>query len=69
MGSLRTFHILFVMIVFVASDMFGAWGVWYYSQHGEVLVLVAAIASFLLGFGLVGYLLWMLHKFNRAKIE
>lgn len=69
MGSLRTFHILFVMIVFVATDLFGAWGVWYYSRHRETPALVAAIVSFMLGFGVVGYVLWMLHKLDRAKIQ
>jgi hypothetical protein len=69
MGSLRTFHILFIMIVFVAMDLFGAWAVWRYDQTGGGGVLFAGILAFAIGFGLVGYILWMLHKFDRAKIE
>jgi len=68
-GSLRTFHLLFIMIVFVATDMFGAWAVWRYSQNGEGFVLLAGLLSFAVGFGLVGYTLWMLHKLDRAKID
>lgn len=57
------------MVAFVATDLFGAWAVWQYSQTGEILALLAGIVSFSIGFALVGYVLWMLHKFDRAKIE
>lgn len=69
MCSLRTFHIFFILVVFVAVDMFGAWAIWRYAQEGEVLALVAGILAFGFGFALIGYVLWMLHKFNQAKIE
>ncbi len=69
MSSLRTIHLVFVLIVFIAADMFGAWGVWSYQQTQEGLRLVAGLLSFLFGFGVVGYTIWLVHKLDKAHVE
>ena len=69
MSSLRTFHLVFVLIVFIAADMFGAWGVWSYQQTQEGLRLVVGILSFLFGFAVVGYTIWLVHKLDKAHAE
>lgn len=69
MSSLKSFHLAFILIVFVAADLFGAWGVWTYRQTSETLALIAGILSFLFGFALVGYTIWLMHKLDRTRIE
>lgn len=32
--SLKSFHLVFILLVIVGADMFGAWSVWYYAQQG-----------------------------------
>ncbi len=69
MVTLRKFHLLFILIIFIAADLFGAWGVWTYNQTHQVVSLAAGALSFLLGFALAGYALWLVCKLDRAKIE
>ena len=67
--SLRTFHLVFILLAIVMADVFGAWAVWEHSHSGEGLTLALGIFSFLAGFGLIGYGIWFVRKLNRAKIE
>lgn len=67
--SLRNFHFVFILIAIIAADMFGAWTVWSYGRTREPLTLVIGILSFLFGFALVAYLIWLVRKLNRAKIR
>jgi len=67
--SLRTFHFVFILIAMAAADMFGAWAVWSYSQTGDGPTLIAGILSFLVGFALIGYAIWVVRKLDKAKIE
>jgi len=69
MGSLRTFHIAFVLIVFVVTDLFGAWAVYEYRAAGSTMTLLFAILSFAIGYAAVGYLIWMLRKFDKDHIQ
>lgn len=69
MVTLRKFHLLFILVIFVAADLFGAWGVWTYSRTHQVASLAAGAMSFLFGFALAGYTLWLVYKLDRAKIE
>lgn len=69
MGSLRTFHLAFVLIVFVVADLFGAWAVHEFSTTGHQMTLVLGVLSFLLGFAMIGYLIWLLRKLEAARIE
>jgi hypothetical protein len=67
--SLRNFHFVFILIVIVVADMFGAWAVWKYSQTQEMPTLVLGILSFIAGFALIGYAIWLVRKLEREKIE
>ena len=68
MFSLRTFHLLFVIIVVIAADMFGAWAIWEHARAPSVGTLAAGIVSFAASFGLIGYAIWFVRKLDRAKI-
>lgn len=69
MGSLRGIHLAFILIVFVASDMFGAWAFWSHSQTPEVLLLVAGVLSFAFGFAVIAYAFWFVRKLDQAQIK
>ena len=53
----------------VLADMFGAWAVWDHSRTHEPMTLLWGVLSFLAGFALIGYAIWVVRKFDRAKIE
>lgn len=69
MVTLRKVHLLFILVIFIASDLFGAWCVASYSRSNERLALVIGILSFLFGFALAGYTIWLVHKLDQARIR
>ena len=69
MFSLKGFHFLFILIAFVTADMFGAWALWSHHQTPDPLKLVVGVFSFLFGFALVVYAIWLVRKLDRANIK
>ncbi len=69
MSSLRSFHLVFVVTVIIAADMFGAWGVWTYSNTGESWTLPVGLLSFAAGLAFVAYALWFVRKLDTNHIE
>lgn len=69
MLSLRTFHLVFVLIAIVAADMFGAWSIAEYMQTRDAFTLAWGILCFAVGFGLIGYGIWVVRKLDKAHIE
>ena len=69
MFSLRTFHLLFILIAIVLTDMFGAWAVWDHSHTHDRMTLVWGVLSFLIGFALIGYGIWVVRKFDSAQVK
>ena len=69
MTSLRSFHIIFMLIAIIITDMFGAWAVHEHAQTKDTITLVLGVLSFLLGFGVIGYAIWFVKKLDRAHIE
>ena len=69
MFSLRGFHFFFLIVAIMAADMFGAWGVWSYRHSGDVAQLSVGVLSFVFGFALIGYALWLVRKLDRARIQ
>ncbi len=67
--SLRTVHLVFILIVFIMADMFGAWGIHEYSTTGDKIPLVMGVLSFAFGFGLAGYAIWQVRKLDRAHVD
>ena len=69
MFSLRKFHLLFILIAIVFTDMFGAWAVWDHSHTHDHATLVWGVLSFVAGFVLIGYGIWVVRKFDDAHLE
>lgn len=60
--SLKSVHILFIVLATTLVVMFGVWSL----RQGST---AAAIASFLIGAALVGYGMWFLGKTKGMKAE
>lgn len=69
MWSLRTFHLVFILISLVLTDMFGAWAIHEHSRTHETATLVWGVLSFAVGFGLIAYTLVAVRKFERSKLD
>jgi len=68
MLSLRSFHLVFILLVIVGADLFGAWSVWYYARQGDVVVLTLGILAVLGGFGLIWYAIRLVRGMDTAHI-
>jgi hypothetical protein len=53
--SLKTFHIVFVIISVALAFFFGGWLLHEYSLDGAKSQLIAGLASFVAGVGLIWY--------------
>lgn len=60
--SLRGVHALLIMLSAALAVLFGVWCLRLYGREGGVATLVAAIAAFLVSFGLIVYDSWFLRK-------
>jgi len=69
MWSLRTFHLAFILISLILTDMFGAWAIHEHSRTHETATLVWGVLSFVVGFGLIAYTLLAVRKFERSKLD
>ena len=68
MLSLRSFHLVFILLVVVGADLFGAWSVWYYAEQKDAGVLVLGILAVLGGFGLIWYAIKLVRGMDNAHI-
>lgn len=68
MLSLRSFHLVFLLLVIVSADLFGVWCLLDYQDGGGVWMLLLGLVSLVGGLGLIGYALWFVRKLDRAKI-
>jgi hypothetical protein len=60
--NLRSFHALLILISAALAVLFGVWCLNVYAREHGVASLLAAIASFVVSFGLVVYDSWFLRK-------
>ena len=67
--SLRWFHLVFILVVLVLTDMFGAWALFEFARTHERALLVGGVVSFVLGFAAVGDSLWFVRKLDRTRTE
>ena len=67
--SLRSFHLLFILISIVGADLFGLWAIWNFVQAGDAVILALGIAALVGGLGLVWYALRLVRGFDRAEIH
>jgi len=68
MGSLRTFHIFFLLVVMAAADLFGIWSIWDYQRSGDGTILLLGVLALVGGLALIPYTVWFIRKLNRAHI-
>lgn len=68
MGSLKAFHVFFILIVMAGADLFGIWSIWDYQRSANGWTLALGIVALLGGLGLIPYAVWFIRKMNRAEI-
>ena len=67
--SLRSTHCIFLLIIVIAADMFGGWAVYQHNQTGDLVTLSVGILSFLIGFAVIFYAIWLVRKLDKAHVE
>ena len=65
--SLKTFHLVFIIIAIIAADMFGAWAIWHRATL-DPLTVGLGIAALIGGLGLTAYALYFVRKMDREKL-
>ena len=66
--SLRTFHLIFVLVAMVMADMFGAWSIWHYPLTGDLVNLVLGIVTLVGGLALAIYAIYLVRSFDQAHV-
>ncbi|MBI4717361.1 MAG: hypothetical protein HY763_06115 [Planctomycetes bacterium] len=67
--SLRTFHMVFLLVAMLACDLFGAWALHQYQTTRDALIWYAGLFSFGVGLAIAGYVIWVVSKLDRAHVE
>ena len=67
--SLRSFHLLFILISIVGADLFGLWAIWNYARTGDEVILSLGITSLVGGLGLLFYGTKLLKSLDRTGIS
>jgi len=67
--SLRTFHLVFILLAIVGADLFGAWAIWTFAGTKDGLVLGMGILSLVGGFGLIWYAYRLVQGMDTAHIQ
>ncbi len=67
--SLRTFHLVFILLAIVCAELFGAREFWHYSLTRDVPTLWLGIGSVLGGLALSVYALLFVRKMDSAHID
>jgi hypothetical protein len=62
MMSLKGFHLFFITVSIILAIGFAGWEVRNFASTGEALSLVAALASLVIGVGLIMYLVKVRQK-------
>lgn len=67
--SLKTVHLLFILIVIICAEMFAARELWLYPQTGDLVTLVLGIGTLVGGLLLSVYALLFVRKMDAAGIR
>lgn len=67
--SLRTFHLIFILLAIVCAELFGAREFWLYSLTKDAAALWLGVVSVLGGLGLSVYALFFVRKMDAAHID
>lgn len=65
--SLKTFHLVFIIIAIIAADMFGAWAIWHRAAL-DGLTVALGIATLVGGLVLTAYALFFVRKMDRESV-
>ena len=65
--SLKTFHLVFIILAIIAADMIGAWAIWHRATI-DGLTLALGIATLVGGLVLTAYALFFVRKMDREKL-
>ena len=65
--SLKTFHLVLIIIAIIAADMFGAWAIWHRATL-DGLTVALGVATLLGGLVLTAYALYFVRKMEREKL-
>lgn len=66
--SLKTFHLIFIILAIIVADMFGAWAIWSYPITGATINLVLGILTLIVGLALTVYAFFFVRKMEREKL-
>ena len=67
--SLRWFHMLFLLIVMVVADMFGAWAIYFHGKGDDPVILGMGILSLVTGLAIAAYVAWLVQKLDTAHVQ
>lgn len=67
--SLRWFHMLFLLVVMVMADLFGAWAIYVHGKGDDPLILTMGIASLVTGLAIAAYVAWLVQKLDTAHVQ
>lgn len=67
--SLKTFHLIFILIAMMMADLFGGWAVHEYHTMDDRAALFMGIGAFAVGLGLAAYSIWFVKKAREAHLE
>ena len=65
--SLKTFHLVFIIIAIIVADMFGAWAIWHRADLDALTVGFGA-ATLVGGLALTAYALFFVRKLEREEL-
>lgn len=67
--SLRTIHLIFILIVIISAEMFGAREIWHYQLTKDLGTLWMGILSLVGGLALCVYAFFFVRKMDSADIH
>ena len=69
MFSLRSFHLVFILLAIVGADLFGGWALHEYHVRGDVATLWLGIACMVGGLGLAAYSVHFVRMLDRMQVR
>ena len=67
--SLKTFHLVFILIAIMGADLFGGWAIHEYRLNGDVPTLMLGLLCILGGLGLTVYVILLVRALERMHID
>lgn len=68
-GSLRSFHLVFILVAIMGADLFAGFTIHEYLRSRDTMDLILGIVSAVGGLGLALYAMLFVRKMDQAHIE